>query len=579
MSKQLGRHIGYGLLVVVAWLGWITPVQAGEFLTRFYNGYTYKLFVPEGYNGAPLPLVILLHGCTQSADDFANATQMNELADSQSFFVLYPEQRLVNNSSRCWNWFEPENQERSGELADVMGMVEATGVEFALDANRIYAAGFSAGAAMAVNLGVAYPDQLAAIGVASGLEYQAALNSWQAFLAMSTGGPEPNGQGVIAYQTMGGYARPVPVLLLHGDADYTVNPINGAQALTQWAQTNDLALNGVDDDEIDDVPEWVETGVVPGGRTYTHAVYTNDQGQVYLEKYDVQGMGHVWSGGPAGGSFTDPQGPDASALLAAFFAAHPMVGEPDITPPVTTATPPGGSYSGSVTVTLTSNEAAETWYRLNDQPFALYSAPLVLSETSSLTFYSVDLAGNSETPQTELYTLTPPTQQTLSSIAPEDGYVGRYAVDGRSPTLHQVGDKGMYNSDTYRVILSFDTSLLPAGSTPVAATLRLYRQSLAGAVNSVQVDIRAGTFGSAALERQDYAAAASASAIATAAPPPADGAYVDIPLPASALAYLNLNGRTQFRLRAATPLNFAADILTLYGGEAGVLAPQLIVEY
>ncbi len=579
MQKQWKRRGVYWLLVSAAWLFLTAPVQAGDFLTRSYNGYTYKLFVPAGYTGAPLPLVVMLHGCTQSADDFASATQMNLWAESQSFFVLYPEQRLVNNSSRCWNWFEVVNQGRSGELADVVGMIDVTETEFALDANRFYAAGFSSGAAMAVNLGVAYPDVFAAIGVASGLEFQAATNSWQAFVAMSSGGPEPNGQGTTAYQVMGVYARPLPTLVVHGTADYIVNPINGEQVVAQWAQTNDWALNGVDDDEIDAIPEWVETGVAPGGRTYTHAVYTDDQGQVYLEKYDVDGMSHAWSGGLAGGSYTDPQGPDASALLAAFFAAHPMMDEPDTTPPVTTATPPAGTYSGAVTVTLTPNEAAATWYSLNGEPFTSYSAPFTLTETSSVAFYSVDLAGNSEDIQTAIYTIVPPTQQVLLSLAAEDGYVGRYAIDGFSPTLHRVGDKGMYNSDTYRLILSFDTSLLPPDSTPTAATLRLYRQSLTGAVNGLQVDIRSGTFGSAALERQDYFAAASANGIASSAPPPADGAYVDIPLPASALVHLNLNGRTQFRLRAVAPLNFASDILTLYGGEAGALAPQLIVEY
>jgi hypothetical protein len=173
---------------------------------------------------------------------------------------------------------------------------------------------------------VTYPDVFAAIGESAGLEYKAGTNTANALVAQQVGGPDPETQGNVAYEAMGAFERKVPVIVFHGSMDNTVNPVNAHQVISQWAQTNDRASDGVDDNNIDDTPELTQTGTVPAGRTYTRYVYNDsDTGQPVMEKYIVDGMSHRWSGGGPGGSiYVDAQGPEASLLMWEFFSAHPM---------------------------------------------------------------------------------------------------------------------------------------------------------------------------------------------------------------------------------------------------------------
>lgn len=574
-----------GLTVVLALaLAFIAaaPADAGTFLTENYNGRVYKVFIPDGYTpGAPAPLVVMLHGCSQNADNFANATKMNTYADARTFIAVYPQQASANNTLKCWNWFAPAHQARgSGEPAEIAGIVAEVKSAYTIDNTQVYVFGFSAGGAMAVIMGATYPDVFAGIGVHSGMEYKAATSQIGGFLAMANGGPNPNNQGVLAYNAMGAYAHRLPTMVFHGTADFTVNPINGSQVISQWAQTNDLADDGADNDNVDDAPEQSIPGNVPGGRSYTRLIYEDNAGQTVLEKYEVSGMGHNWSGGLAGGSFTDPQGPDASAILLDFFLTGD--GGDDETPPITSANPPGGAYVGPVSVTLSANEPATTYYKLGEQGSVLpYTAPIPITETATLYFRSVDNAGNIEPLRQETYVINdlPPGTATFTSIAAEDGYVSLILTDGKSETVHKVGDKGMFNSDSFRVILSFDTSSLPDNATITGATLRFYRQSQTGVVNSISLDMINGTFGAPTLEFGDYYAAAGANNIASATPPPIDDGFVDVVLSPTAFAHLNPTGRTQFRLKANTPLNFASDVLTLHGGESPAFAPTLTITY
>jgi len=192
--------------------------------------------------GSAVPLVIMLHGCTQTPADFAAATQMDQLADQKQFVVVYPQQTSTYNQADCWNWFDSADQSRgSGEPAIIAGIaqtVEQNTSQWTIDTSRVYMVGFSAGAAMAVILGVTYPDVFAAIGVASGLEYEAATSSNNSFMAMFQGGPDPTQQGQAAYDAMGNAARVVPTMVFQGTSDYTVHPINGDQAIEQWMQTD-----------------------------------------------------------------------------------------------------------------------------------------------------------------------------------------------------------------------------------------------------------------------------------------------------------------------------------------------------
>ena len=196
------------------------PSHAGSFLQAYYLGYAgirnYKVFIPPGYNKQPLPLVVMLHGCTQAPEDFALGTGMNALAATHQFFVVYPEQALLANGLKCWNWFKSSNQHRDrGEPAIIAGITQEVIKTYGLDATRVYVAGLSAGGAMAVIMGRAYPDLYAAVGVHSGIPYAAAHNANSAFAVM---------KGAVSRSRRTTLApRLIPTIVLHGDNDKTVH--------------------------------------------------------------------------------------------------------------------------------------------------------------------------------------------------------------------------------------------------------------------------------------------------------------------------------------------------------------------
>jgi poly(hydroxyalkanoate) depolymerase family esterase len=274
------------------------PDLPGETLHRSYRGAAgarpYTLYVPTTGTG-PRPLVVMLHGGTQTAADFAAATRMSELAEEHGVLVAYPEQVTSANPMRYWNWFEPGDQARAGEPAIVAGIVEEIAGEHEVDRDRVHVAGFSAGAAMAAVLGAVYPDVFAAVAVHSGLPHGCAHDVASAFAAM---------RGAVRARPVD---RPVPVIAFHGDADPTVVVDNGARVVEQ------LTAGPVRGDTL------VERGP---GRPATRVVVRRD-GAVVGELWTVHGSGHAWSGGVAGGSYTDPAGPDASAEMLRFFADHP----------------------------------------------------------------------------------------------------------------------------------------------------------------------------------------------------------------------------------------------------------------
>ena len=268
----------------------------------------YRLYVPAGYTGDPLPLVVMLHGGTQDAVTFAAATGMNDLAERDTFLVAYPEQPRSANPGRYWNWFDRRHQRRdAGEPSLIAGITGQVMDDYAVDPGRVYVAGFSAGGAMAAVMAAAYPDLYAAAGVHSGLAYAAADNLQSAYAAMQRG-PKPRSRPP---------APSLPLIVFHGDRDGTVAPDNAADLI-------DDALAGSTDLQSAGPPAGVTSrGQVPGGHAYTRICYQNPGGGILAERWTIHQSGHNWSGGVPRESYTDPRGPDASEEFIRFFNEHP----------------------------------------------------------------------------------------------------------------------------------------------------------------------------------------------------------------------------------------------------------------
>ena len=274
--------------------------------------HAYRLYIPSNYDqavkqGSRLSLVVMLHGCTQSSEDFAAGTRMNELAEQNNCLIVYPSQATAANQNRCWNWFNPTDQQQGqGEPAWLAALTESIIKDYQVDSSRVYIAGLSAGAAMAVIMAETYPELFAAVGVHSGLAYRSATDLPSALMAMNQGGAaNMNGTGSSKF---------VPMIVFHGDQDHTVNIRNGERIVEQAKQR-------LQAQNMDLITQQHEQCSEQNCRS-TQLEISDSKGVSQLEYWKIHGAGHSWAGGSSAGSYTDPKGPNASKEMLRFFLEH-----------------------------------------------------------------------------------------------------------------------------------------------------------------------------------------------------------------------------------------------------------------
>jgi poly(hydroxyalkanoate) depolymerase family esterase len=324
LRARLGIAVGPLVVAAAVLLPGAATAATGALTSADYTGpegtQHYQLYVPSTYQaGTPMPLVVALHGCTQTADQFRQLTRWDALAEAKGFIVVFPQQDANANTFKCWNFFQDASMHRSaGEPAKIAAVTSMLARNYAIDPQRVYATGLSAGGAMASVLAATYPDVFAAIGIGSGCEYAATAT------CAGSKSADPTQAGQQAYKEMGSRARQMPFIAFEGDADTTVPPINADQLVQQWLVTNDLvddqALNG----SVPRLP--AKTTRAPAGQSYTVRTYNDSRHAELAQYWLVHGMNHAWSGGDASMGSAYPSGPDETAAMYAFFEGHPAGG-------------------------------------------------------------------------------------------------------------------------------------------------------------------------------------------------------------------------------------------------------------
>jgi poly(hydroxyalkanoate) depolymerase family esterase len=522
---------------------------------------------------ASAPLVVVLHGCTQTAAAM-EASGWTAAADVYKFYVVYAQQQSSNNSSSCFNWFEPGDIARGGgEALSIKQMVDAMKATYSIDPARVFVTGFSGGGYMVPVMLATYPDVFAAGAINAGGPYRCASTMNEAFTCMSPGiDKTPVAWGDLVRGAYSGYTGPRPrVSIWHGTSDFTVKSSNLTEAMEQWTNVHG----------IDQTADTTET--VAG---FPHKVYRNSTGTALVETYELTGMGHAVAVDPqysypgsttvcgTTGSYMSDVNICAAYYQARFFGIAGGTTPGDTTPPTVNVTAPahGATVSGTVTVTASASDAVGVtrveFYVDGSLAGSDSAAPYelawnttgVANGTHALSARAFDAAGNSATDADTSVTVsnsgTTPTTVSFTSIAADDGYIKANA-DGSVPALGTLtglalgrGTDAKYN----RSFLSFDTSSLPDGATISRAWLTVSYASGSGdpwaspAGNTLVIDVKTGTFNTAATETSDWAAAASASAVASIAKFTA-GTTSSADFSGAGLLAINKTGKTQLRLR------------------------------
>lgn len=428
--RTLLRLIGAGVGGVVELSGAESVRGAeGSYTSHSHGGLTYTKFVPDSVGDTEsVPLMVMLHGCTQTADDFKNGTQMNEVAAEHEFIVIYPEQSTSRNYNRCWQWFNDANTLRGqGEVAIIAGMVDAVKSAHTIDESQIFVAGLSAGGAMAPNLAVEYGDVFSGVGIHSGLEYDVVENSTDGTIAMTQcNGKDPQQAGTEAYEHLEGIGstEPLPTIVFHGTDDTTVYPCNGEQAVEQAIQTNDLLDNGSNDGSVDTTPENESTDC-----SNPHCAdilsYGDGDGTTMVEHWIVSGMDHAWSGGDTSGSYTDPDGPDAARVMWEFLS-NGSGNTPGNDAPTAVATADQTTVSPGTSVSFDASESADSDGTVDQFSWDFDDGETASGETVS---HSFDTTGEKAVVLTVTDDAGATDTDTVTVTVSSNGYEGYCGVD------------------------------------------------------------------------------------------------------------------------------------------------------
>jgi poly(hydroxyalkanoate) depolymerase family esterase len=314
-----------GLLLLTVILGVNSNSFAGTFKNGQYSGIygvrNYRIFLPTTTSNKPLPMIIMLHGCDQNADQFAKSSHILERAEVEKFAVLLPEQTIINNPFKCWNWIIPSNNSRQGEPEVIIEMVDQTVKNFNIDTKRVFAAGMSAGASMSGILANCYPDRIKAIASHDGVQFFPTYHGGDFATVVLNGATVPAEQaGALGYSCAYMYNPPkqVPVIIFQGMASPLMNPMHAFQVEDEFKVLNDYLDNGVrdlsafKDKNIETVPDTKTYG-------YTKYSFTGINNKVFIERYMINRLNHAWSGGDGKFKYNDPKGPDATSLMIKFF--------------------------------------------------------------------------------------------------------------------------------------------------------------------------------------------------------------------------------------------------------------------
>lgn len=542
---------------------------------------------------ANAPLVVVLHGCTQSAAA-AEPGGWTAASNVYKFYVVYAQQPSSNNATSCFNWFEPGDTTRGGgEALSIKQMVDAMKAAYSIDPARVFITGFSAGGYMVPAMLATYPDVFSAGAINSGGPYRCANSMTEGFSCMSPGvNKTPAAWADLVRNAYPGYAGPRPrVSIWHGTNDFTVKSSNLTESMEQWTQVLG----------IDQTPDTTET--VAG---FPHKVYRDSAGTALVETYEITGMGHAVPVDPqysfpgsstvcgATGAYQSDVNLCGVYYQARFFGLTDASTPPDdTTPPAVNVTAPvtGATVSGTVTVTASASDAVGVtrveFYvdgglvgTDSTAPYEFaWNTTTVANGTHALSARAFDAAGNSaldaDTSVTVSNRETTPTMVSFTSIPEEDGYVKANA-DGSAAAIGTLtglalgrGTDGKQN----RSLLSFDTSSLPDTASITRAFLTIAYSSGSGdpwaspAGNTLVIDVATGTFNAAATETADWAAPATASAVANLAKF-TSGTARSTDFTGAGASAVNKGGRTQLRLRFAQDPTATAYLFVKDGANA-----------